>query len=691
MEKYPTPGFLTPTQRRTLEAVCATFCPELAPPPGTPPEGTPAAYWGRSGADLGVAAEIETALADETTPAEQAEFARGLDVLENPALCLLTSGRATPFTRRSPAAREGLLRAWAVSPLPPIRKAYQIYKRLAGFFFYAAPTPDGPNPNHAALGYPDPWRPPTHPAPPANPDHPLRPLTISADTTLEADACVIGSGAGGGLVAALLAEAGYRVVVLEAGEGRTEESFTGDELAGFRHLYAKGGLLTSEDGAVALLAGRALGGGTTVNWMTCFRPPPRVLEAWAAASGVPDLLGPELQASLDAVERRLHVDADESHLNPNNAALVRGATTLGWHHDIQGRNANGCGDCGHCSFGCPWGAKQGTLRTYLQDAYDAGARIVPCATAERVLIVDGQVAGVEARTGLPRPLPARAAQPGSYRLTVRAPLVVVAAGAIQSPALLLRSGLRHPALGRNLYLHPATAVIARFDHDIAAWSGPLQSAHSDEFVDLDGAGYGFKFETTPIYPGLGATAVPWDGGAGFKRRMLAIKQGVSLLVLARDRDPGRVSLDRWGNPRIDYRLSTHDARHVLRGCKEGARLLLAAGAREAYTLHAQATRIQRTGAADPSPEAWARFDAAIDRQGARPNRLMVFSAHQMGTCRLGADPARSVVDGTGAVHGVRGLYVADGSIFPLSSGVNPMITIMGLAHWIGRRLAAHPH
>jgi choline dehydrogenase-like flavoprotein len=688
---YPRPGFLTPAQRRTLEAVCETFCPALEPPPGTPLEGPPAAYWRRGATVLGVAAVIEARLVEETTPAEQAEFAQGMDALENPAVCRLTSGQATPFSRRGPAAREGLLRAWAVSPLPPIRKAYQTFKRLASFHFYTAPAPGGgPNPNHAALGYPDPWRPPARPAPPANPAHPLRPLTITADTVLEADACVVGSGAGGGIVAALLAAAGYRVVVLEAGTGRAEAAFTGDELDGFRQLYARGGLLISEDGAVALLAGRTLGGGTTINWMTCFRPPRGVLEAWAASCGVHELLGPELQTSLDAVERRLQVNAAESRLNPNNAALVRGATALGWHHALQARNARGCGDCGHCTFGCPWGAKQGTLRTYLQDACDAGARIVTCATAERVLVAAGRVVGVEARSGPPRPRPAHAAQPGGYRLSVRAPLVVVAGGAIQSPALLLRSGLRQPALGRNLYLHPATVMIARFDHDIAGWSGPLQTAHSDEFADLDGAGYGFKFETTPVYPGLAAAAAPWDSGAGFKRLMLAIKQAASLLVLVRDRDTGHIALDRWGNPRIHYHLGAHDARHLLRGCKEGARLLLAAGAREVFTLHTRTTRILRTGAAEPSPEAWARFDAAVDRQGAGPNRLGVFSAHQMGTCRMGADPATSVVDSTGAVYGVRGLYVADGSIFPLSSGVNPMITIMGLAHWIGRRLAAQP-
>jgi choline dehydrogenase-like flavoprotein len=687
-DPYPQPGFLTPTQRQTLGAVCATLCPALPLPPGVPADSPQAAYWRRGAGDLALAARIEEALVAETSPAEQAEFRRALDTLENPALCLLLSGQATPFTRRGLNARTALLNAWGASPLPLLRKGYQVFKRLATAFFFAAPTDGGPNPNGPALGYPAPWQLPDHPAPPANPDHPLHSLAISGDTVLEADACVVGSGAGGGVVAALLAEAGYRVVVLEAGVPRAEDTFDGVEFTGFRDMYAKGGLLTTEDGAVAILAGRTLGGGTTVNWMTCFRPPDRVIEQWAAASGVDDLCGPDLQASLTAVEDRLHVHGEASRLNPNNAALIDGASALGWHQARQPRNARGCGDCGHCSFGCPWGAKQGTLRTYLQDAYDAGARIVTGATAERVRIEAGRVVGVVARVGAPGPRPHPAGPGGGTRLEVRAPLVVAAAGAIGSPALLLRSGLRHPALGRHLYLHPASAVIGRFDRDIAGWSGVLQAAYSDQFADLDGDGYGFKFETTPVYPGLAASAVPWDGGAGFKRRMLALKQGVSLLVLVRDRGSGRVTLDRWGNPRLHYTLAPPDARHLLRGYKEGARLLLAAGAHEAYTLHSAVTRIGRDGAGGANAAAWARFDALVDRRGTAANRLMLFSAHQMGTCCMGADPARSVVDGAGAVHGVRGLYVTDGSIFPLASGVNPMISIMGLAHWIGRRLAA---
>jgi choline dehydrogenase-like flavoprotein len=302
-----------------------------------------------------------------------------------------------------------------------------------------------------------------------------------------------------------------------------------------------------------------------------------------------------------------------------------------------------------------------------------------------VLLEGNRAGGVEAWVRPPGPWRGSGDSPDGVALTVRAPMVVVAGGGVESPALLLRSGLRHAALGRNLYLHPATSVAGVFDSEVAAWSGPLQSAHSDQFANLDGEGYGFKFETTPLYPGLAATALPWVSGADFKARMLNLKNVLSLLVLCRDRVGGRVRLDRQGNARIDYVVSRYDREHMLRGVREGARLTLAAGARDVYTLNSLLTSIGRKERNNPL--AWQRFDSRVDRLGAAPNSMMVFSAHQMGSCRMSADPGHGVVDGNGAVHGYRGLYVADGSVFPLSSGVNPMITIMGLAHWIGTRLA----
>ena len=666
----PERGFLNAGERHTLRAVCDTFVPALAPPPGTR-DAAVVAYWQRSAADLDVAAAVEETLWLETTPEQQRKIRQALYLLAHPGLLRLLTGRTAPFHTRSLLGREAVLRAWASGPLPPLRAAFIVFKRLACFHFFAHAGPGGPNPNAVLLGYPGITLPP--PAPPANPAHPLQPVLIDRDCVLEADVCVIGSGAGGGVAAALLAAAGRRVVVLEAGGWNTEADFDAGEERGWERLYLRRGALTTDDSNMVVLAGRTLGGGTTVNWSTCFRPPDSVLADWATRTGIAELRGPALQESYAAVERRLHVHVEDRPLNANNAVILAGSAALGRPAGRNPRNVAGCGDCGICHFGCRWGGKQGTLRTYLQDAYDAGAGIVPNCHADRVLLAGGRVVGVEARAGAP--VEARDPAAPTYRVTVRAPVVVVAAGAINTPAVLLRSGLRHREIGRNLYLHPATGVIGRFDTPVRGWQGPIQAAYSDALADLSGDGYGVRFEAVPLYPGFSAITTPWVGARAFRRMMGDLPYYSALLVLTRDRTPGRVVLDRAGVPVLHYRPGAESRRFLLRGVQEGARLVLAAGAREVFTLHQQPQVLRAPGGA-------ARFDAAVATAGTGAHQMLVGSAHQMGTCRLGADPARSVVDPRGGVHGVPGLFVADTSLFPSASGVNPMIAVMGLVHWL---------
>ncbi|MGI8586177.1 MAG: GMC family oxidoreductase N-terminal domain-containing protein [Chloroflexia bacterium] len=665
--------FLTETERATLRSVCDAFFPSLEPPPGAG-VGDEAAYWRRCAADLGVADAVEETLLLETTPEQKRQIRLVLRALATPLIILLLTGSPTPFRDRSLLRREKLLRSWATGPLPPLRQAFLVFKRLSCFHFYAHTAPSGTNPNAALLGYPGYALPP--PGPPANPVHPLRSLEIDRDTVLEADVCVIGSGAGGGPAAAVFAEAGRRVVVLEAGGYYTEADFDAQESSGWERLFMRRGALTTADGGIVLLAGRTLGGGTTVNWSTCFRPPRSLLEEWAARAGVPDLLGDELQASYDAVERRMNIHLEDRDLSPSNAALLEGVGALGLHAARNPRNVDGCGDCGICHFGCRWGGKQGTMRTYLQDAFDTGAQLVTDCRADRVLLEAGRVIGVEA---LVRP-PVEKRDPGApgLRLRVRAPLVVVAAGAIGSPTVLMRSGLRHRELGRNLYLHPSTAVVGRFDTPMRGWRGPIQAAYSDAFADLSGDGYGLRLEALPVYPGFAAANSPWEGARAFRETMRGLESLQLMLVLTRDRTSGRVVLDSQGGPQVIYRPGAESRKLMLLGVQEATRVALAAGASEVQTLHNAPLRIS-------DPRQMPRFADAVMAAGAHPYNMLVGSAHQMGTCRMSADPARGVVDGTGAVHGVSGLYVFDTSIFPSASGVNPMETTLGLAHWLAMR------
>lgn len=591
----------------------------------------------------------------------QRHFRQLLGIFENRLANLLLAGRCARFSELPAEARESYLLSWAHSGLGQRRMGFQVLKRLACFLFYSV-CDGGSNPVWPAIGYPDPVS-----AAPSRPRE-IRTIDVAGETNLEADVCVVGSGAGGAVVAAELAAAGQAVLVVEKGGYFDETDFRNYELEGTRNLYMDNGMLATRDLGMILLAGRCLGGGTVINWCTCFRPPAAMLEEWQRVYGVSGLLGPEMQASLDAVETRLNVNDGESKHNGPNASLARGCAALGYHVGTVRRNVQGCKDSGYCGYGCQEGAKQSTLVTYLRDAQRHGAHFVVHCSAQRVRISAGRVVGVEAVVRDP-------ATGQRHRVEVRAPTVVVAAGAIHSPAILLRSALAHPALGRHLHVHPTAAVNGVFAEPMEPWRGTPQSAYSDHFSGLDG-GYGFKLEVPPVHPGLAGMAFPWRSGVEHKRSMLQVGHAATIIVLARDREGGRVTLSRGGHPVVEYWPSAYDGAHLIRGQYEAARVLAAAGAQEVRTLHTPDLRWRQE-----QGEAGLRaLGAALAREGVRANRLLLFSAHFMGTCRMGGDPDQAVVSPEGEVYGARGLFVADGSVLPSASGVNPMITIMGLAH-----------
>lgn len=656
-------GWLTPEEFSVLETFCDTLLPSLEPPAGSTNVVT--AYYRRGAGDLNVAQSIAETLATENAQ-ERAKFRQLLGLLNGPVGGLLLLGNPRPFKALSPERREKYLLAMANSPMAQLRQGYQAIKRLAGFIYYAAPDATSVNPNWAALDY-------APPAPaPANIPQPIKPLKISEDTTLEADAVVIGSGAGGGVVAGELARAGKSVVVLEKGGYNYEGNFTWQEAQATQELYLKGGKLTTKDLGVVVLAGSTLGGGTVVNWMTSFRTPAEILDEWARDSGVSDLTGPALQDSFAAVEQRLSVAPVASH-NRQNQLLYDACVAQGYHAGVLRNNAIDCEQrCGFCGFGCRYGSKQSTMKTYLQDANDAGARIIVRCSADRVLIEHGKATGVSAtvvdeETGR------------QYSVTIQAKVVIVAAGSVHSPALLLRSGLENPHIGRHLHLHPTTTVSGIYPEKVYAWQGVMQSAYSNEFGYLDG-NYGYKLEVPPAHPGLIGMSTPWFSAREYRERMLQTANIATFIILARDKGEGRVTLDTYGEPVIDYVVSVYDRKHLRHGLREAARLHFAAGATSIVTLHNKYTGIERAASGEVSEQQYRDYDRLVERRSMNPNRVMMFTAHQMGTCRMGADPKNAVVDGNHEVYGVKGLFVCDGSVFPGASGVNPMLSIMGLAH-----------
>jgi choline dehydrogenase-like flavoprotein len=657
-------GWLSPGEFAILEAICETFLPSLEPPEGSTEK--VAAYYRRSAGDLEVARTIAEKLGRES-PELQANIRLFLKLFNAPPIGLLLAGQARPFRELPLAKREKYLLALANSPIGPFRQGYQGLKRLAGLIYFSTVDRQGTNPAWPVLGYTAP------PPPPAVPPS-ISLLAIARNTVLEADVVVIGSGAGGSVVAGELAKAGKSVVVLEKGGYNYEGSFTWHEEQAMPELFLKRGTLATQDLGVIMLAGGTLGGGTTVNWMTSLRTPEEILLEWEQCSGLRECFtGSRLQDSFTAVEQRLRINTDNSQHNYQNQRLFDGASALGYHAGVVPRNAVGCEQrCGFCTMGCRYGCSQSTLKTYLRDAYDYGARILVRCNARKVLLEQGRAVGVQATV---------TDEKGGkiFNVVVRARVVVVAAGALVSPLILLNSGIENPHIGRHLHLHPTAISVGVYPEKVNAWQGVLQSAYSDQFKHLR-KNYGYTLEVAPTHPGLFGLATPWYSARTYRDEMTSVAHLASFIVLTRDRGEGRVSADSAGEPMVKYAVSAWDREHILHGLRQGTRIHLAAGAERVISLQNKPTDLRRSRQEPVSAEQLRAFDRLIEQRGLGPNRIVLFSAHQMGTCRMGADPRSSVTDEHQQVHGIKGLFVCDGSVFPTACGVNPMLSIMALAH-----------
>lgn len=670
-------GPFTPAEVRSLAVLAETFVPGVDPDP--------------------VAGLAARALVRSADPAQVQQLRLVLRLLETPLVNLVTAGRASPLRSLSAADRERLLLRWAHSPIPLKRSAFQALRKLLSFLAYAIRDGEGNSPLLERIGYV------TDDPPITAARTPVRPIPIDRSpgdnpVVLEADVIIVGSGAGGGVMAAELAAAGRSVLVLEAGPGLDEASMPRTELDAFSRLYLNHGLLSTWDGAISMLAGSGVGGGTVINWMTCIDLPASIRTEWEHAHGIDGVDGMEWDRDRAEVERALGVTPSGA-FPPKDAAILRGAAALGWESGPIHRNALSCVDCGSCPFGCPRGTKLGGLRVHLATAVGAGARVVDRIRVTRLVLEGRRVIGVEGNllvedgtTGMP--VVDVAGDPTSARvrhLVARAPQVVLAAGALRSPAILQGTGAVHGAVGRHLRLHPVPVVAGRMPEPVDMWRGTMQAARSLQFQDGGPDRNGYVIESAPGHPGLLALAIPWDGAADHAAWMQASSHLTPLVAVTRDGGTGRTTLTGAGRVRIDYRLDERGIRTLRHATASMARLIRAAGAVE---ILAAATPILAHRVDGPNEQV--RFNRFVDRVSIldfSPNRGTVFSAHQMGTVRMGADLAGYAADPRGRVRGadgsvIAGLYVADGSTFPTGIGVNPMLTVMAMARRISRTVLA---
>ncbi len=639
---------LTSTELQTLELLAKTFLPAV--------DGDSAA-WTESGAGPGFSDRVERIVDQLPHDQDRKDLALFLRLFRSRLGGAILYRMPRPLTDLSPHEREQALLSIQTNPSKQIRAGIRAVKALIAFLWVSTESATDEPASWEAIGYPGPLK----PAPDV--EKTITPIQITGDTSLTADVVVVGSGAGGGVAAGVLASAGHDVIVLEAGEYSDASDFTHLEADAYRRMYLDGALSSTADGGITILAGATLGGGTVINYTTSFPTPDRVRAEWDAVAGFDGVFaGERYSQSAAAVEERFSVNRDNGQPSSRAQLLEKGLRDLGWHVDEMPRNVDGCteDECGYCTMGCRIGAKQSTLLTYLQDAFDAGARIVTGAKVDKVLADRGRAKGVVASVG-------------SHRLTVNANTVILAAGGLHTPAILLRSGLGGPAVGKYLRLHPVTAVWARFEERIEPWTGFVQTRYSDQFADLDGDGYGLKFETAPVHPLFPAGFIGWENGPSFKRDILGLAHLSVAGVLLRDRDHGSVSIRRDGSPVWKYSISKYDQAHVRQGVRGAAEMFAAAGATELISSTIHPVRWER---GDDLSE----FARGVDHIGYGSNEMSYFSFHQMGSARMGSDPTTSVVDADNQSHWCIGLYVMDASCFPTSSGVNPMLSIATIAH-----------
>ncbi|GFG73392.1 GMC family oxidoreductase [Mycobacterium botniense] len=497
----------------------------------------------------------------------------------------------------------------------------------------------------------------------ARPDATLDVVASAAvPSVLTADAVIVGSGAGGAMAARTLARAGMRTVVLEEGRRWTVEEFrTRHPIDRYAGLYRGGGATVALGRpAVVLPIGRAVGGSTVVNSGTCYRPPRSVQQRWRDQFGLALADPARLGGYLDEVAHTLQVaPVPLEIMGRNGRLLLDGAAALNWRSAPIPRNAPGCDACCQCAIGCPRNAKFGVHLNALPQACTAGARIISEARVERVLHDSGRARGVRAR------------RPDGTALDVLADTVVVAAGATQTPGLLRRSGLgTHPRLGRNLALHPAVAVAGRFDDDVYAWRGVLQSAAVDELHES----HGVLIEATSTPPGMGSIVFP-GYGAELLGWLDRAAQVATVGAMVADRGVGRVVTVR-GDTLLFYNITPADRAKLMTAIEAMGQLLFAAGAVEVLTGLPAA----------PTVTSLPALRDVLRRTN--PNSLHLAAFHPTGTAAAGADEQRCPVDESGRLRGADGVWVADASILPSCPEVNPQMSIMALALAVGDDVVA---
>ncbi|KAK3239973.1 hypothetical protein CYMTET_50135 [Cymbomonas tetramitiformis] len=692
---------LNEAQCQTFAALCEAFFPALSDAEteqvvaefSTDVERAKAiaAFCKHTPTAAGIAASFNNYVkAGLVTPELLQEVKLGLTALNTAFGTFLLCGHRAPFHALRGSEKTAAMIGLSASFLPPKRKLFNSFKVLTALLFLGS-VPKGlhTNPAWAAVGYPSPRvflegaaRRALSRGDTAKDPFASQWLRVTGEMELEVDVVVVGSGVGGAIMAAELARSGHKVLVLEKGRYMKQEELSLVEAQSALDMYERGGLLQSEDGSISMFAGSTFGGGATVNWMCSLQTPHHVRKEWAEEHGLSHLMSPAFQKSLDFVCSRMGVHTDKIPHNAANETLRRGCMRLGYPVEEcpqagKPQEADGS-DAGYCCFGWKYGESQGMQGTFLADAARAGARFIDQCDVQYVRQHKGCATGVVAIVA------------GKHRLKVKSQIVVSSCGSVNTPALLKRSRLQNANIGRYLRLHPVTTAYGIFPEDVAVYEGPPMTMVSKAVQNQDGKGYGALIEVPSAHLAFLSMIKPLRGAAEARRDLLEAKRTVPLIVLTRDRGAGTVHVDKAGRARIDYDLHQDDSKHMLQGMEAAIKILIAAGATKVGTSQAGMEEYHPTsqGIADASFWGAGGWLEKMHRYGTLKYGCPLFSAHQMGTCRMGKSATSSATNGEGEAWELRNLFVADASLFPTPSGTNPMVTCAALSHGIAQHVKA---